>query len=251
MSLEKPAPRSWDERREIVIPGETEKTWVFCVEHFIQAARAAVADHGAFFVALSGGSTPRVLFETLCKEPYKDQMPWSHVQLFWSDERAVLPTDPESNYHMALSSGFAHMPIPSQQIHRMRAEDQIEQQALLYAQQIEDTLGKRPFDLIMLGVGEDGHTASLFPHTQALLEKKQQVVANYIPQKQSWRMTLTYPCINAAHQTVIYALGSSKQSILKQVFTTPHGTYPVQEIGTPLHKSLWIVDAAAAAGFLL
>lgn len=248
MLIEKLTPRSLDERREIIIPGDAEKTLIFCVEHFIAAAHKAIQNHNAFFVALSGGSTPRALFEKLCRDPYKNMMQWSKVHLFWSDERAVLPTHNESNYHMALSSGFAKMSIPPTQIHRMCAEENIEEQAKLYEQEIKTVLGERPFDLIMLGIGEDGHTASLFPGTQALLEEKRGVVANYVPQKSCWRMTFTYPCINAAKQTAIYALGASKKQILKEVFTSQNGTYPVQKVGTPSHKALWIADEAAAEG---
>jgi 6-phosphogluconolactonase len=246
--IEKLTSRSFDERREIIIPGDAEKTLIFCVEHFLAAAHKAIQDHNAFFVALSGGSTPRALFEKLCTDPYKDMMQWNKIHLFWSDERAVPPTHIESNYHMALSSGFAKMSIPTTHIHRMCAEENIEAQAQLYEQEIQAVLGDRPFDLIMLGVGEDGHTASLFPGTEALLEEKRSVVANYVPQKSCWRMTFTYPCINAAKQTAIYALGASKKQILKEVFTSQNGTYPVQKVGTPTHKSLWIADVAAAEG---
>jgi 6-phosphogluconolactonase len=168
-------------------------------------------------------------------------MDWSRVLLFWSDERAVPPDHPDSNYRMAMEAGFKKVSIPPSQIHRMHAEEHIEENALKYEKTIEHVLQGRPFDLVMLGMGEDGHTASLFPHTEGLKVKDRLVIANYIPEKNAWRMTLTFPCINQAAHVSIYALGDAKKPMLKKVFEN-WGIYPIEQVGTEAHPALWIVD---------
>ncbi len=252
MLIEKLQPRSWDERREIIVPGNFQMTLIFCVEHFISLCRQAIKDHDAFFVALSGGSTPKSIFEHLSSPPYDQMVEWNKVHLFWSDERACPPDHPDSNYHMAMQAGFAKMPIPKSHIHRMQAEDRIEENASAYEQEIAATLKGRSFDLIMLGMGDDGHTASLFPHTDALNVHNRLVTANYIPEKKVWGMTLTYDCINQASHIAIYVLGDAKKSMLAKVLLAPsqNQQYPVQRVGTSTHRALWIVDEAAAAELL-
>lgn len=248
MLIEKLQPRAFDDRREIIVPGDQQMTLIFCVEHFISLATLAIRDHGAFFVALSGGSTPKAIFERLSSPPYDQMIDWSKVHLFWSDERACPPTDPESNYHMAMQAGLAKLPIPPSQIHRMRAEEKIEDNALAYEKTITETLKGLPFDLVMLGMGEDGHTASLFPHTEGLKIDNRLVIGNFIPQKKTWRMTFTFSCINSANHIVIYVIGASKKYILAEVLLSPYQleNYPVQHIGTPKTRALWIADEAAA-----
>ncbi len=241
MLIEKLKPRAWDARREIVVPGDMATTLIFCVEHFVTLASQAIKERGAFRVALSGGSTPKAIFQTLSSPPYNTMVPWGQCHLFWSDERAVPLDHPDSNYHMAMQSGLATLPIPSTQIHPMYASNDIETAALRYEQ-----LLSAPFDLVMLGMGEDGHTASLFPGTTALTVTDRPVVANFIPQKNCWRLTLTYPCINSASHIAIYVLGSPKKKALAEVLFSPSDTYPVNQIGTPTHKALWIADETAA-----
>jgi 6-phosphogluconolactonase len=250
--IEKLQPRSWDERRNIIIPGDHSMTLIYCVEHFIALSKLAIKDHGAFFVALSGGSTPKAIFEHFASPPYDQMIEWNKLHLFWSDERAVPPDHPDSNYHMAMQAGLSKMGIPQEQIHRMQAEKEIEENALAYEQQIAASLKGRPFDLIMLGMGEDGHTASLFPHTQGLHVENRLVIANFIPEKKVWRMTLTYSCIDQAIHTVIYVLGASKKETLATVLLSPNqfDRYPVQRVGTSSHPALWIVDEAAAAALI-
>lgn len=240
--------KSWDDRRDLAIPGDHDATVRFCIEHIISVYKQAVADHGYFTLVLSGGSTPKELYEILCTPPYKEAINWSKVFLFWGDERPVPPNDPKSNYHMAMEAGFKHLPIPSQQILRMQAEEKIEENAIAYEKKIREILKNHSFDLIILGCGEDGHTASLFPHTKALKIKDRLVAANDVPQLQTQRMTLTYPCINAASNSIIYVLGDSKKDIVAKVLTSPDQfeIYPIQAIGTNEHKALWILDQAAA-----
>jgi 6-phosphogluconolactonase len=225
--------------------GSPEQTLIFCADHFLQVYQESLAEHGSFSVALSGGSTPKALFSLLTKEPYTLKFDWSKVFLFWSDERSVAPDDPDSNYHMAMQAGFSGVPLPENHIHRMVAEENIEQNALKYEALIRDHLKGRGFDLIMLGMGEDGHTASLFPGTKGLKTTGRLVIANYVPQKNTWRMTLTFECINHARHIAIYVLGKSKQKMLKESLSRK-GLYPIENIGTEQSKALWIVDDEAS-----
>ncbi len=245
-------PKSFNERQQMIVPGDTQETLMYCVEQFISLAKEAIQDHGAFFVALSGGSTPKAIFEYLTSESYAHQIEWNKIHLFWSDERAAPPDHPDNNYHMAMQAGLKKMPIPKEHIHRMRAEEKIEENALSYEQEIKTTLKDHPFDLMMLGMGEDGHTASLFPHTEGLKIHNRLVIANYIPEKKTWRMSLTYDCINQAKNIVIYVLGASKKATLANIFLSPpqFEHYPIQKVGTSSHPALWIMDKAAAQELL-
>ncbi len=148
---------------------------------------------------------------------------------------------------MALESGLLKN-VPEGQIHRMRAEEKIEENALAYEREITAVLQGAPFDLVMLGMGEDGHTASLFPFTEGLKVQNRLAIANYIPEKKVWRMTLTSDCINQALHTAIYVLGASKKATLAEVLLSKpqFERYPIQSIGTQAHPSLWIADQDAA-----
>lgn len=240
--------RSYDERRDLIIPGETQETIAYCVEHFIAISQEAISTRGVFTVALSGGSTPKAIYEMLSSPAYSKRVDWSKVWLFWSDERCIPPEHQDSNYFMAMHAGFIHLPIPEINIFRMPAEEDVEKEAEKYEELILDVVPSAEFDLIMLGMGEDGHTASLFPKTHGLHPGERLVIANYIPQKNTWRMTLTFKCINAARHIAIYVLGKNKAAMLKHVLTAPYqpDELPIQRIGTPTHRALWIVDKAAA-----
>ncbi len=237
---------AWDKRRDIAIPGDELETLTFSVEHFITAYKEAVKEKGSFTIALSGGSTPKAIFSMLTTSPYVSQIDWSKVHLFWSDERSVSPDDPESNFHMAMEAGFKSVGIPPAQIHRMKAELNIEQEAKLYEELLHRKLKNKGFDYLMLGMGEDGHTASLFPETKALEIQDQLVAANHVPQKDTWRMTLTYPCINSSKNIVLYVLGAKKQKLLEEIYSHKKPCYPVERVGTDLHKALWITDKDAS-----
>lgn len=237
---------SWDSRRDLIIPGDIEQTIAFAAEHWIHTARRAIQERDRFAVALSGGSTPKAIYQTLASH-YKNSIDWKKVLLFWSDERAVPPTHPDSNYQMAMQSGLSALPIPPAQIFRMKAEADLEKNAKDYEDILRRELGPHLFDLVMLGIGEDGHTASLFPKTAALQESIKLVVANQLPEKNTWRMTLTFPCIRDSRKAVLYAVGENKQAIaplaLRAAIVSP---FPASAVGTSAHKSLWILDQAAA-----
>jgi len=249
VSLEKLKVTSWDERRDLLIPGDKATTLDVCIRHFVSICNSAIETHGSFFVALSGGSTPKAVYELLCSEPYRSQIEWDKVHLFWGDERNVPPDHPESNYKMAMDAGFEKMPIPRDQIHRMKGEDPIEEHAKAYNRLLEDMLEDRQFDLVILGMGEDGHTASLFPQTDGLKAEGKWAIANYVPQKNTWRMSLTFPAINSADHIVIYVIGEAKKMTLRDVLKSDLQIerYPIQNIGTKESKALWIIDDAAAS----
>lgn len=229
----------------LFIPGDYLTTLRYCADHFITLCKESIIDHEMFSVALSGGTTPKALYELLCQSPYHLEVEWEKIHFFWSDERAVPPNHSDSNYSMVLQSGLEKMGIPKKHLHRMVAETDIENHAREYEKKLVETLQDRSLDLVMLGMGDDGHTASLFPHTQALTTSRL-VAANYVPQKNSWRMTLTLACINDAHQSVFYVLGAPKAKMLAHVFSSePH--LPCQFVGTAESPALWIVDEAAAS----
>ena len=235
--------------RELIVPGDTRATLHFAACHFLQLANSSIENYGKFVVALSGGSTPNAIYSSL--EKLGSKTDWSRVHLFWGDERAVPPDHPDSNYRAAMNSGLQNLPIPDKQIHRMIAEKNIEKEAENYEALIRrESTGNASFDLVMLGVGEDGHIASLFPNTAGLHETNRWGIAHEVRQKDTIRMTITYPCIRAAKAVVIYAMGKAKQSIISNVLhSTPTSKWPASEIGTDTHPVLWIVDNDAIAAY--
>jgi 6-phosphogluconolactonase len=240
----------YDDRRDIVVPGDKEQTLKFCAEQFTAIAIKSIGSHGRFNVALSGGGTPKAIFQLVTSPPYSTKIEWSKVFLFWSDERAVPADHPDSNYRMAMEAGFASVPIPKNQIFRMPADaEDIEEAAKVYEKILSEHLPHGTFDLTMLGMGEDGHTASLFPKTHGLHPIPRQVIANYVPTMDCWRMTLTFECINASSHIAIYVIGKSKGAMLKRALAGPYtpDEIPIQRVGTRSRQALWIADSAAAA----
>jgi 6-phosphogluconolactonase len=239
--------QSIDDRRDALVLPDAPEAIRYAVEHWVAAAQVFIAKKGRFAVALSGGSTPNAIYQMLATPPYCRQIDWKKVFLFWSDERSVPSDHKDSNYHAAMIHGFSHLPLDPAKVFRMEADGQIDRGAEKYEAIIRKTLGPALFDMVMLGVGIDGHTASLFPNTQALHVKDRLVVANHIASANTWRMTLTVPCINQSEQSVFYMFGAAKQTIVRNVLTSPsHSLWPASQIGTFDRKSLWILDAAAA-----
>lgn len=242
-------PTKLNSARELIVPGDKGATIHFAACHFLQLANSCIKNYGKFVVALSGGSTPNAIYSSLQK--LGSTTDWSKVHLFWGDERSVPPNHPDSNYSAAMNSGLQNLPIPTKQIHRMIAEKNIEIEAENYEALIrQEASEKVSFDLVMLGIGEDGHIASLFPNTAGLHEPKRWVIANQVPQKDTVRMTITYPCIRAARAVVIYALGKSKEAIISQVLHSPSTSkWPASQVGTSARPVLWIVDKEGIAGY--
>lgn len=244
--------RSFDDRRDLIIPGNSEKTLSFCVEQFISIGQLSIRSHGTFCVALSGGNTPKAIFQRLALPENQSKLNWKQVFLFWSDERCVPPDDPESNFKMAMEAGFNRIPIPHENIFRMPADQEdLVKAAKEYEQLILEKVPSASFDLVMLGMGDDGHTASLFPKTHALHidEEGRLAIANFVPQKNCWRLSFTFHCINNAHHIAIYVLGKSKAEMVRRALTSPFDpdTLPIQNIGTRKNKALWILDQDAAS----
>lgn len=242
--------KAWDARRDLIIPGDYQATIDYSIKMFIELANKAIENHGCFAVALSGGSTPNAIYRGLALPENRKHVDWSRVLCFWGDERCVPLDNPESNYHNAMQAGLSQLPLKSGNIFPMDTSgEDLEKQAAVYEEILRKKLPKQTFDLVMLGMGDDGHTASLFPKTHGLHPNVRLVIPNFIPQKEMWRMTLTYDCINAARHIAIYVLGESKAKMVKQVLTGPYepDLLPIQRIGVPTHKALWVLDDKAAA----
>lgn len=237
------------DKRNIAVVGNENETVDYCVEYFIKTANTAIKDHGFFTVALSGGSTPKAIFKKLSEEENAGKVDYTKVLLFWSDERNVAADNIESNYKMAMDAGFGSLPVLEDHVFPMDGTGNLEFNAKAYEALIESAMPSKKFDLVMLGMGDDGHTASLFPNTSALHVKNRLVVANDVPQKKCSRLTLTFDCINQAKNIVIYVLGKGKADMIVQVLTSKDNidVLPIQGVGTKDHPALYILDQDAAS----
>jgi 6-phosphogluconolactonase len=223
---------------------------------FAERVEHAVAQRGIARVALSGGSTPQATFKLLAEDagPFRNTIPWDKLQLFWVDERCVPPDNPESNYGVCRDLLLSKVGIPETNVFRMEGELDPEEAASRYESTLRNTLklegAEAPaFDLVVLGMGPDGHTASLFPHTDALNELGRLVVANHVPQKDTWRITLTWPVINQGREVAFEMDGAGKTDMLEKVFLGPRDpdSLPSQLIRPASGKLLLLLDKAAAA----
>jgi 6-phosphogluconolactonase len=223
---------------------------------FGRLAADAVRERGRFVVALSGGSTPRRLYQILAEPAHRDTVPWDKVHLFWGDERSVPPDNAESNYRMANEAMLSKVPIPPANVHRLPAErDDRDAAARDYAAEIAKVFGvpadgpPPAFDLVLLGMGPDAHTASLFPHTTGLAVTDRWVTPNYVPKFNTYRLTFTRPMINAARQVLFLVAGPDKKDPLFEIFTGPPDTsrLPSQLIRPTSGLLVWYVDKAAIA----
>ncbi len=211
---------------------------------------------GKCLLVLSGGSTPRGLHELLCTDEYRDKIDWTKVHLFWGDERTVPADHADSNFLMAKESLLDPLQIPASNIHRVATElGDWDKAAAAYQQTIADVTGADAsgappvLDIILLGMGDDGHTASLFPSTTALAERKAWVVANHVPQQNTHRITMTVPLINAANHVWFMAAGTNKAHRLAEVLLGPKQPerLPSQLICPAQGELRWFVDESAAA----
>ena len=222
------------------------------VEEFCYCAQTAIAARGRFCVALSGGSTPRGVYSLLAEEQ-KSVLPWNKIYIFFGDERHVPPDHPDSNYRMANEVLLSKVPLPAQNIYRVRAELAADTAAGQYELQLR-VFFRLPdnawpcFDLILLGLGEDGHTASLFPASAALKEQSRLVVANWVEKFHSYRITFTYPVLNHAAEVMFLASGANKSLILRDIFDPAETkAYPAQAVQPHDGRLLWIADRDAAS----
>jgi len=201
--------------------------------------------HGLFTVALSGGSTPRRMYEMLADDPFRDRIPWDRVHVFWGDERCVPLDHADSNYRMANEVLLSKVPIPPGNVHRIKGELEPEHAAVRYEAELRTLLGPGGrLDLVLLGVGNDGHTASLFPGTTSLQERERSAVAVYVHSLQSWRVTLTLPTLNAARNVIFLVSGSGKASVLARI--RARDPSPAGMIRPVQGQLTWLIDRAAA-----
>ena len=220
---------------------------------FVERAGEAIGERGQFCVALAGGTTPKAAYALLADEPRSGQVDWRNVAVYFGDERCVAPDDERSNYRMAHETLLRHVPVPESNVFRMRGEDDPASAAQEYASVLRGTLGPAPrFDLILLGMGTDAHTASLFPGEDPHRDEESLVRAPYVEQAGSYRLTLTPAVINNARCVAIAAEGPAKAAALQSVFREPPDAAlrPVQSIAPRDGELLWLVDREAAAGLL-
>jgi 6-phosphogluconolactonase len=219
-------------------------------QEFHRLAEAAVQERGRFSVALSGGNTPRTVYSLLASE--HTQLPWHGIHVFFGDERLVPPDDPDSNFRMASESLLEKVSIPQENVHRIHSELGADTAAKKYDEELRQFFKLSDhdwprFDLIFLGLGDDGHTASLFPGSKALTEASSRVTANWVEKLQIFRITLTFPVLNHAAEVAFLVSGAGKAKILANVLRPGAKTYPAQSVLPENGRLLWLADQDAAS----
>ncbi len=214
--------------------------------------RAGIHATGSASLVLSGGNTPRAVYELLASDEYRGRVDWPKLHLFWGDERAVPPNAPDSNYRMANESLIRKIPIPAANVHRIPAERPPQEAALLYQAEIRKVFQLRDrqlprFTLVLLGLGEDGHVASLFPNSPGLQERTRLVAENYVESIRASRITLTMPVINNALSILVIVSGKAKAGILRAVRDTDVPQYPANMVRPAAGTVTWMVDDDAAS----
>ena len=238
-----------------VLPGR-EKLIQAVAEHVIDLAYQGITENGRVAIALSGGSTPHPLYALLASEKYSQRIDWPRVHIFWGDERCVPSDSPQSNHRMAREALLDAVPIPVSNVHRIPGEEDPEKAAVAYEKELrtffgvnaEDGSPRLGFDLVLLGMGDNGHTASIFPGSPALREKQRWVMAQYVEVVSMWRITLTPVVINAAKNVLFIVFGPEKAERLHSVLEGPFQpeVLPAQIIRPARGRLLWLVDRTAA-----
>jgi len=239
----------------VLVSRDMESAYALAASTIVQLADDAVRARGKFTIALSGGSTPKRLFELLASPAWQSKVPWTKTEFFFGDERYVPPTDSSSNFHMVQQAMLSRVPVPPDRVHRVLTEKKDPAEAAqLYEQEIRRVVPATSqdmpsFDLNLLGLGTNGHTASLFPYQPALHEKKKLVVAEYIEEVKMTRVTMTAPLINASHNIVFLAMGAEKAVVVRDVVS---GVFdperlPAQLVRPSEGKLTWILEPASAA----
>ncbi|MHB8597231.1 MAG: 6-phosphogluconolactonase [Ktedonobacteraceae bacterium] len=222
-------------------------------QYIVRLATESVVSHGRFTIALSGGTTPRKLYGMLGDEPYRSQIDWALVDIFWSDERCVPPDSEDSNYLLAQQVLLNKIPIPAAQIHRMPADepdrDAASQAYTDEMRRVFATNGIPSFDLIQLGMGPEGHTASLFPHQASLHEQQRLVMPVSVPKPPPPRLTFTPPILNAAHNVLFLVTGADKADAVQAVLEGAYNPdeYPAQIVQPTNGEVFWMLDTKAAS----
>jgi 6-phosphogluconolactonase len=231
-------------RGEVYVYPDAEAVARSAADMFATIVKGVLADHAVARVSLAGGSTPKATYRLLATPTYRDRIDWSRIECFFGDERCVPPDHAESNYRMAREALLDHVPLLAHHVHRMQGERPPAEAAALY-EQLLARLGDPPrLDLVMLGMGPDGHTASLFPGTPVLRETRALAAAVHVAKLDSWRVTLTAPVLSAAAHLLVTAVGNEKAEALHAALTKPDGTVPIQLVRATDER--WLVDEAAA-----
>lgn len=236
---------------DIRVLGNDQEVARAAADCFVDIALKSISTLGRFSVALAGGSTPRHTYELLASDEYRNRLPWPKVHIFFGDERCVPPTDTASNYLMADEALISLLPIPAENVHRMAGEGDAVANASLYQSELEtffDDAAWPRFDLVVLGMGDDGHTASLFPGTRALRERDAWVIANWVEKLNAFRITLTPSAINHAANVLFLVTGAGKAKSLVQVLRGARDPtrLPAQLIRPKDGSLIWLVDKGAA-----
>lgn len=240
-------------QQEIICCKEQKDLSIIGAERIVAMAKETVRLNGRFTLSLAGGSTPRSLYRLLSSGKYRNKIPWDKVHLFWGDERCVQPDHPDSNYRMVKEMLLPAIDIPSENVHRIKGELG-EAAAPDYEKTLKinfDTEGESlpRFDLILLGMGDDGHTASLFPRTEAVSDEKGWVREVFVERPKSMRISLTPPVINSAAEIMLLVSGGGKAPALKEVIEGAFDpiSYPAQILRMSRGNVTWLVDEAAAS----
>ncbi|MFA9500610.1 6-phosphogluconolactonase [Mannheimia sp. E30BD] len=217
------------------------------VEQIAQEFKTYSEQNRPVHISLSGGSTPKLLFKTLAQSPFNTEIQWQNLHFWWGDDRMVHPTDPESNYGEVQKLLFDHIEIPAENIHRIRGEENVEQELARFSQELTACVPDLAFDWIILGMGTDGHTASLFPHQTDFDDQNVAVIAKH-PETGQIRISKTASLIEKAKRITYLVTGSSKAEILKEIQTTPveESPYPAAKIKAKNGVTEWYLDSDAA-----
>lgn len=237
--------------REIFVKPNVDELLFEAAERIIAVAETAIGDKGIFSIALSGGHTPEGLYKLLASKLLLPRIDWKRVHVYFGDERCVPPDSDQSNFRMADQAMLSKLPIPGEQIHRMRGEIDPQEAAKEYGELLKANFGDGGLDMVLLGMGEDGHTASLFPGSSAVSEMKHRCVATFVAKLNAWRITLSAPFINRAANVMILAAGKEKAAKLHEVLEGPSDPekLPIQLIQPTTGTLIWLLDAAAAGMF--
>jgi len=236
---------------DILTFSDKEKLTYAAADYVVKIAQEAITSHGRFTFALSGGTTPKKLYALLTTQPYRSQIDWARAEIFWSDERCVPPDDAESNYHLAQEAMLSKLPLSTSQIHRMPADEADRDAAAeKYSQEMQRVFGEAlpHFDLMQLGMGPEGHTASLFPHQPSLHEQQRLVIPVTVPKPPPPRLTFTPPVLNAARRTLFLVTGGEKADAVQAVLEGDYqpDEYPAQLIQPTHGEVTWMLDTTAA-----
>ena len=239
---------------ELRVLGDVDELAQAAAEEITRSIEEAVASRGRFTIALSGGSTPKPVYRLLAEEPYLSRIAWDRVHVFWVDERHVPPDHPDSNFGMAHGALLSRVPIPTDNVHRIRSEKpDAERAAEEYGWALRSAFdldeGQWPrFDLVLLGLGADGHTASLFPGSDAIRERSRLVIAPWVSSLGAYRITLTLPVLNRAAAALFLVSGEEKAEALRTVVDGDYqpDRFPAQAVRPEEGRLLWLVDRAAA-----